>query len=330
MIRYYALIIVVFLTMHVFAKTIYLTDPVETFSTSSLYFPGGKLPEARSVNVYLIYEMGKSKVFNKDDNTKIFESDLQSQKIILSYGLLDNFLIYIGKGALNYSYDLNDNHIFINAYNIFLERQLNTYLTTSQYNLLFPFGFNPIMHPDRDRKDNIFGFSLKVFETKKIAGYLDFFKEDRDYHGIYYPLRIGFPPVPQTFVDFIMGIEDNYIRTYLAYNYSYFTLYAGFENLRRRTSMYDGSYDDQHDYQTYTLKLNAKYDRLEGNIGLKKDGILFNLKYQTPDMFGIEFNYRKIEMDIEDKSNYFSSIFNKKINFKEEEEIVGFAITQRF
>ena len=327
-----AVLLIIFLSWTLNAKTIYLTDPESAFTPSVFYFPGAKLPEQGSLNLFLLYELGKSKVYDKKDDSKIFESDLQNQKIVLSYSLLDNFQLYIGKNIANYAYDLNENHMYITGYNLFLEKELNTYLTTSQYNLLFPFGFNPVMHPDRDRRDNIFGFVFKMFNFQKyrVSAYLDFYKEDRCYYGIFYPLKIGFPPVPETFVDFIMGIDDNYTRIYVSYDYKYFTLYTGFENLRRRTSMYNGSYDDFHDYQTYIAKLNAKYNRLEASFGLKKDAVGLNIRYQTPEYFGIEFNYRKIKQDLEDSSNYFSNIFNQNINFREEEEIIGFSITQKF
>lgn len=316
-----------------FAKTIYLMDKNEnTFSTQQFYFPGMKLPNRGTLNLFLMYELGKGKVKDNIDGKTIFDQDFQNRKIVLSYSLLDNFQLFIGKSIQNCSYDLNANKDYITAYNLFLDNQLSTYLTSSQYNLLFPFGFKPVLHPDRDRKDNLFGFTFKLADIKwqNSKLYFDYFREDRDYKGIFYPLKLGLPSMPETFVDMIMGIEDTYYRFLASSDYKFFTGYFGFENKRRRTSMYDGSYDDFHDYQSYIAKLTADYKFLHASASMKKDAVGMSLSYENSQQFGMTISYRDIKSPIEDDSNYFSTIFNRNINFEEEEETLSLAITQKF
>jgi hypothetical protein len=159
---------ILFLLINIsFSKTIYLMDKHgHTFSTQQFYFPGMKLPERGALNLFLVYELGKGNVKDNIDGKTIFDQDFQNRKIVLSYSLLDNFQLFIGKSLQNSTYDLNQNKDYIVAYNLFLNNQLSTYLTSSQYNLLFPFGFKPVFHPTRDRKDNLFGFTYKIADMK--------------------------------------------------------------------------------------------------------------------------------------------------------------------
>ncbi|MDD2714684.1 MAG: hypothetical protein PHW04_02195 [Candidatus Wallbacteria bacterium] len=314
------------------ANVIYLTTPDQMFDPQQFYFPGTKMPQRKNLNLYLIYENGSGSIKNQADDITIAHVDDQYKKIVLSYSLLDNFFMYIGRNAGNNSYDLNQNSIFVQGYNQYLNNQLTTYLTSSQYNLMFPFGYKPPLHPDRDRRDNLFGFTFKMGEIgkQKIGAYFDYYSEDRKYINIVYSLKYGIAPVPVTFMDLLMQIEDNYYRGYVSYDCKICTLYGGFENMHRRTSMHDGASDDFHIYNTLFLKLDANWQDFKVTLAEKKKCSGVSLFYQSKESFGIEMSYRKMKNQIQDSSNYFANIFNTDINFIEDSQTMSIAITQKF
>ncbi|MDD5089353.1 MAG: hypothetical protein PHQ23_00390 [Candidatus Wallbacteria bacterium] len=326
------------------SQVIYYTDKETFFSPQQLYFPGMRLPQKGSLNIFLLYEVGAGSYFDENNKNKIADYDIQNKRVMLSYSMLSNFQMYIGRSMSNTAYDLNNSDgTLVKGYNSVLDFLLKSYLPATQYNLLFPVGYNAILHPDRDRKDNLFGFTFRIkeFPRYKVRTYFDYFMEDREYGGQYYALKYGIPPLPQTFIDMFKQVEDSCYRFLVSKELNdRVDAYVGYENKRRKTSMHDGSYDDFHDYQTYLLKLTGEWEELKASAAMKKDGIGLSLEYQNEELFGLEISYRSTETPVQDESNYFTSSYGQYmgilgikaggLNFTEKEELISIAITQNF
>ena len=151
MLKQTAILLLLLSALTASAKVIYLTDKETFFSPQQFYFPGMKMPQKGALNLFLIYEMGDMNLLDNTNGGKISTIDTSNKKIMLSYSLLSNFHMYIGRNLSNNSYNLyNNNGTFVNAYNSVLNFLLTTYLPASQFNLPAPRS-NPISSRIREQ-----------------------------------------------------------------------------------------------------------------------------------------------------------------------------------